>query len=80
MPMGWKPKEPFYSDYSSLVAQAKKAASSVKDPELRYVAFQKVLEDLVSRAHYLSFFRHIEYLHEYLHTRRVQVDGNIKRR
>lgn len=34
-------------DYSEIVAQAEKAVTSVKDPELRRVAFQKVLEDLL---------------------------------
>ena len=36
------------TDYATLVAQAEKAVSGVKDPELKRVAFQKVLEDLLS--------------------------------
>jgi hypothetical protein len=35
-------------EYAELVARAEKAVISVKDPELRRVAFQKVLEDLLS--------------------------------
>ena len=35
-------------DYSAMVAQAEQAVASVKDPELKRVAFQKVLEDLLS--------------------------------
>jgi hypothetical protein len=35
-------------NYSQMVATAELAVSSVKDPELRRVAFQKVLEDLLS--------------------------------
>ena len=34
-------------DYSSLVADAEKAVQSVKDPELKRIAFQKVLDDLL---------------------------------
>lgn len=34
-------------DYSEVVAQAEKAVSSVKDPELKKIAFQKVLDDLL---------------------------------
>jgi hypothetical protein len=34
-------------DYSSLVEQAEKAVQSVKDPELKRIAFQKVLEELL---------------------------------
>ena len=34
--------------YAELVTQAEKAVASVKDPELRRVAFQKVLEDLLA--------------------------------
>jgi len=35
-------------DYSSLVADAEKAVQAVKDPELKRIAFQKVLDDLLS--------------------------------
>ncbi len=35
-------------NYSELVAQAEKAVASVKDPELKRVAFQKVLDDLLA--------------------------------
>lgn len=34
-------------DYAELVAQAENAVASVKDPDLRRVAFQKVLDDLL---------------------------------
>ncbi len=34
-------------DYAELVAQAESAVASVKDPELKRVAFQKVLDDLL---------------------------------
>jgi hypothetical protein len=34
-------------DYSALVAQAEKAVQGVKDPELRRIAYQKVLEELL---------------------------------
>ena len=34
-------------DYSSLVAEAEEAVQSVKDPELRRIAFQRVLEELL---------------------------------
>ena len=37
-------------EYAELVAQAERAVVSVKDPELRRVAFQKVLEDLLANA------------------------------
>jgi hypothetical protein len=36
--------------YSDLVAQAEKSVSGVKDPELRRVAFEKILDDLLSKA------------------------------
>jgi hypothetical protein len=36
--------------YSELVAQAERAVSAVKDAELRRVAFEKVLDDLLSNA------------------------------
>jgi len=36
-----------HPDYAELVAQAEKAVAGVKDPELRRVAFQKVLDDLL---------------------------------
>lgn len=35
------------TDYSSVVAQAEKAVKGVSDPELKRIAFQKVLEDLL---------------------------------
>ena len=35
-------------DYATLVAQAEEAVKSVKDPELKRVAFQKVLDELLS--------------------------------
>lgn len=35
-------------NYADLVAQAEKAVASVKDPELKRVAFQKVLDDLLA--------------------------------
>lgn len=34
-------------NYSDLVAQAEKAVSSVSDPSLKQIAFQKVLDDLL---------------------------------
>lgn len=34
-------------NYKDLVAQAEKAVSSVSDPSLRQIAFQKVLDDLL---------------------------------
>jgi membrane protein involved in colicin uptake len=34
--------------YAELVAQAEKAVASVKDPSLKQIAFQKVLDDLLS--------------------------------
>jgi len=37
-------------DYSELVAQAEKAVAGVKDPELKRIAFQKVLDDLLAPA------------------------------
>jgi hypothetical protein len=36
------------TDYAALVAQAEKAVSAVKDPELRRIAFQKVLDELLA--------------------------------
>jgi hypothetical protein len=36
--------------YSDLVAQAEKSVSGVKDPELRRVAFEKILDDLLSKS------------------------------
>lgn len=35
-------------NYADLVKQAEKAVASVKDPELRRVAFEKVLDDLLA--------------------------------
>ena len=37
------------SDYASLVAQAEQAVASVKDPELKRAAFERVLEDLMAK-------------------------------
>jgi hypothetical protein len=34
-------------DYSEVVARAEKAVSSVKDPNLKSIAFQRVLDDLL---------------------------------
>ncbi|HJW80775.1 MAG TPA: hypothetical protein VJ396_00915 [Acidiferrobacterales bacterium] len=34
-------------DYSELVAYAEKAVAGVKDPELKRIAFQKILDDLL---------------------------------
>ena len=34
-------------EYAQLVAQAEKAVASVSDPELKRIAFQKVLDDLL---------------------------------
>ena len=34
-------------DYSALVAQAERAVAGVKDPELKRIAFQKILDDLL---------------------------------
>ena len=36
------------SEYGELVAKAEQAVASVKDPELKRVAFQKVLDDLLA--------------------------------
>lgn len=38
------------SDYSKLVAQAERAVAAVSDPELKRAAFEKVLDDLLTRA------------------------------
>jgi hypothetical protein len=35
--------------YSDLVTQAEKSVAGVKDPELRRVAFEKILDDLLSK-------------------------------
>lgn len=35
------------ADYPDLVAQAEKAVAGVKDPELKRIAFQKILDDLL---------------------------------
>jgi hypothetical protein len=34
-------------DYSDVVARAEKSVASVKDPELRRIAFQRILDDLL---------------------------------
>lgn len=34
--------------YTELVAQAERAVTGVKDPELKRIAFQKILDDLIS--------------------------------
>ena len=36
-------------NYTDLVAQAKKAVDAVKNPELKRVAFEKILDDLSDR-------------------------------
>ena len=36
------------NDYAELVAKAEKTVAAVKDPELKRVAFQKVLDDLLA--------------------------------
>lgn len=36
-----------HPDYAEVVSQAEKAVAGVKDPELRRIAFQKVLDDLL---------------------------------
>jgi hypothetical protein len=36
-------------DYSSLVIVAEKAVAAISDPELKRVAFEKVLDDLLQR-------------------------------
>ncbi len=36
------------TNYADLVVQAEKAVAGVKDPELKRIAFQKVLEDLLA--------------------------------
>jgi hypothetical protein len=38
-------------DYAQLVAKAEAAVASVKDPELKRVAFQKILDDLLGARH-----------------------------
>jgi hypothetical protein len=38
------------ADYPELVAQAERAVAGVKDPELRRIAFQKILDDLLGGA------------------------------
>lgn len=38
------------ADYPELVAQAEKAVAGVKDPELKRIAFQKILDDLLGGA------------------------------
>lgn len=35
-------------DYQTLVGQAENAVAGVKDPELKRIAFQKILESLIS--------------------------------
>jgi hypothetical protein len=37
-----------HQEYSELVAQAEKAVAAVKDPDLKRIAFQKVLDDLLA--------------------------------
>jgi hypothetical protein len=37
-------------DYGTLVQQAEKAVAAVKDPELKRIAFQKILESLLSES------------------------------
>jgi|ERR1700694_240349 len=38
-------------DYSEVFAQAEKAVASVKDPDLKKIAFQKILDDLLGSPH-----------------------------
>lgn len=38
----------FDADYASLVAKAEQAVAAVKDPELRRIAFQKILDSLLA--------------------------------
>ena len=38
---------PSRENYSELVTQAEKAVAGVKDPELKRIAFQKILDDLL---------------------------------
>ena len=37
------------TDYQTLVEQAENAVAAVKDPELKRIAFQKILENLISK-------------------------------
>lgn len=37
-----------HNDYAKLVEQAEAAVASVKDPDLKRIAFQKVLDDLIA--------------------------------
>ena len=37
-------------DYAGLVAQAEKAVAAVTDPELKRIAFQKILDDLLEES------------------------------
>ena len=39
------------SDYQAVVAKAEKAVQGVKDPELKRVAFQRVLDDMLAGEH-----------------------------
>lgn len=48
-----------HPDYAALVTQAEQAVASVKDPELKRVAFQKVLEDLLSSGTVGSSAKHV---------------------
>ncbi|HED53738.1 MAG TPA: hypothetical protein ENJ00_06010 [Phycisphaerales bacterium] len=41
------PSKPSSSSYAEMVAEAEAAVQSVKDPELRRVAFEKILESLL---------------------------------
>ena len=44
-------------DYSKVAAEADAAVKGIKDPELRKIAFEKILEDLLSSAaSFLSCF------------------------
>jgi hypothetical protein len=47
-------------DYSALVAQAEKAVNSVKDPELKRIAFQKILDDLIGNTSFLTTSKKIK--------------------
>lgn len=46
------------ADYAELVAQAEKAVAGVKDPELKRIAFQKVLDDLLGPSGSLTTRQH----------------------
>lgn len=57
-------------DYGTLVAQAEEAVKSVKDPELKRVAFQKILDELLSSGSSAQLRK--------AHKRRARVDSSKK--